>query len=247
MKKIAPAPRSAVLRSLPPATPVAYRVRRIRRGADPLQPSVPPEQAEPWKSANVAHVEHFHPAGSDHRPTTQARLVHSADTLYVRFDVRDRFVRCVNERPQTLVSKDTCVELFLQPPGGPGYFNLEMNCGGTYLMYYITDARRHPQRLFRQYCEVPPEATRSLVICSTLPPRVEPELEGPVDWALTAAVPVAVLASCAASVKAFEGRWRGNFFKCGDDTSHPHWAAWSPIGRVLRFHQPEKFGVIEFE
>ena len=28
------------------------------------------------------------------------------------------------------------------------------------------------------------------------------------------------------------GAWRANFYKCGDDTSHPHWAAWSPLKKV---------------
>jgi cellulose/xylan binding protein with CBM9 domain len=41
--------------------------------------------------------------------------------------------------------------------------------------------------------------------------------------------------------------WRGNLFKCGDETSHPHWASWAPIGQELNFHQPEKFGELRFE
>ena len=40
--------------------------------------------------------------------------------------------------------------------------------------------------------------------------------------------------------------WRGNFYKCGDHTSHPHWASWSPIGEQLDFHQPEFFGELRF-
>jgi hypothetical protein len=40
--------------------------------------------------------------------------------------------------------------------------------------------------------------------------------------------------------------WTGNFYKCGDETSHPHWAAWSLIGEVLDFHAPERFGRLVF-
>jgi hypothetical protein len=40
-------------------------------------------------------------------------------------------------------------------------------------------------------------------------------------------------------------RWRVNAFKCGDETSHPHWASWAPIGEALNFHQPEYFGWLE--
>ena len=28
--------------------------------------------------------------------------------------------------------------------------------------------------------------------------------------------------------------WRGNFYKCADESSHPHWASWAPIGPELR-------------
>ena len=40
--------------------------------------------------------------------------------------------------------------------------------------------------------------------------------------------------------------WRANFYKCGDATSHPHWASWNPIGEKLSFHKPEYFGEIVF-
>jgi hypothetical protein len=40
--------------------------------------------------------------------------------------------------------------------------------------------------------------------------------------------------------------WRCNFFKCADSSSHPHWAAWSPIGEKLWFHQTKFFGELRF-
>ena len=38
--------------------------------------------------------------------------------------------------------------------------------------------------------------------------------------------------------------WRGNFFKCAEDISHPHWAAWSPVDE-FNFHLPRCFGAIQ--
>ena len=40
--------------------------------------------------------------------------------------------------------------------------------------------------------------------------------------------------------------WRCNFFKCADSSSHPHWAAWNPIGEKLWFHQTKYFGELRF-
>ena len=39
--------------------------------------------------------------------------------------------------------------------------------------------------------------------------------------------------------------WRANLYKCGDQTSHPHWASWAPIGEALNFHQPGFFGGLD--
>jgi len=39
--------------------------------------------------------------------------------------------------------------------------------------------------------------------------------------------------------------WRANFYKCADDSSHPHWMSWNPVGDPLSFHRPERFGVLE--
>jgi len=40
--------------------------------------------------------------------------------------------------------------------------------------------------------------------------------------------------------------WRGNFYKCAEDNSHPHWASWAPIGERLNFHVPEHFAPLHF-
>ena len=41
--------------------------------------------------------------------------------------------------------------------------------------------------------------------------------------------------------------WRGNFYKCADRSSHPHWASWSPLGEPLNFHTPQFFGPLRLE
>jgi hypothetical protein len=225
-----------------------YRVRLLLDAPAVLDPSVAPDSDPTWRDAEVATIQHYHSASSQHRPRVRARLASVGHTLFVRFDVNDRFVRCVHREPQSMVCEDSCVEIFLEPPGGgDGYFNLEMNCGGAFLLYHITDPRPHPERLLDSFGEVHPEATRLLTIRSTLPPLIEPERAEPTDWSLIAAVPIAVLASRVPSLRTYSGRWRGNLFKCGDKTSHPHWAAWSCIGSELRFHQPDRFGVFEFD
>jgi hypothetical protein len=41
---------------------------------------------------------------------------------------------------------------------------------------------------------------------------------------------------------------RGGFFKCGNDTGHPHYGSWQKIENPTpRFHLPQYFGELEFE
>jgi hypothetical protein len=200
-----------------------------------------------WAAANTLEVNQFHPRSSDHRPRTQAKLLHDDAHLYVLFRVQDRYVRCVHTTYQSFVSRDSCVEFFLQPDPERGYFNFEVNCGGTMLLYYIEDPTRTETALFRKYTPVPKELAETVRIWHSVPTRVDPEISKPVDWTLGCAIPFSLFEPFvgAAGAQTAHG-WRGNFFKCGDETSHPHWASWSPIGEILRFHQPECFGAISF-
>jgi len=201
-----------------------------------------------WAAANTLEVNQFHPRSSDHRPRTQAKLLHDRAHLYVLFRVQDRYVRCAHTTYQSLVSRDSCVEFFLQPDRQRGYFNFEINCGGTMLLYYIEDATRTETAPFRKYAPVPHELARTVRIWHSLPTRIDPEIADHVDWTLGCAVPFSLFEPYVSAMAATTThKWRGNFFKCGDETSHPHWASWSPIGEILRFHQPDRFGAISFE
>jgi hypothetical protein len=201
-----------------------------------------------WKAAEVLHVDQYRPESSSHHPKTAVRLLHHDRHLFVRFDVQDQFVRCIRDQYQDLVSKDTCVEFFLKPRESAGYFNFEINCGGTMLLFYIEDPARVPDAFFRKFTPIPLEQGRQVLIQSSLPKRIDPEITTPTRWQLTTSVPISLLESYVGPLHPLSGQtWQGNFFKCADECSHPHWASWSPIQGQLRFHQPQFFGSIKFE
>jgi len=200
-----------------------------------------------WGEVPALEVAHFHPASSEHRPPTKAKLQFDRSYLYVHFRVQDRYVRAVSRRFQDAVWADSCVELFVRPRQDRGYFNFEMNCGGVLLLYYIEDPTRTADG-FVKYRRVDKRHLRGLKVFHTLPRRVEPELPGPVDWSVEYRVPFALFAAYLGSPAPTAGAsWRGNLYKCADACSHPHWASWAPIGEELNFHQPERFGVLSFE
>lgn len=66
------------------------------------------------------------------------------------------------------------------------------------------------------------------------------EKKGNFNWTLTVEIPFKLLGidpdNLPASIKA-------NFYKCGDETSVPHYVSWSPIEvENPDFHRPEFFG-----
>jgi Carbohydrate-binding family 9 len=200
-----------------------------------------------WGEVPSLEVAQFHPAGTEHRPLTRAKLQFDQRYLYVHFRVQDRFVRAVSRRFQDPVWADSCVELFVRPRPDRGYFNFEMNCGGVLLLYYIEDPARTADG-FVKYRRVDRRELRGLRVFHTLPRRVEPELPGPLTWAVEYRVPFSLFGAYLGSPPETSGAsWRGNLFKCADACSHPHWASWAPIGEELNFHQPERFGLLTFQ
>jgi hypothetical protein len=210
--------------------------------------SGPPGQwdAPAWRDAPIARIDHFHPRGSDHRPRTEARLLHDGQTIYALFTVADRFVRCVHTAYDSDTHKDSCVELFLQPVEREGYFALEVNCGGAFSLRYIEDPTRTANR-FAKWVAVSAEDAARIRVAHSMPAIVEPERVEPTTWWVEVAWPTAVMEPYCGSIGTLSSqRWRGNLFKCADATSHPHWAAWAPIGEALNFHQPRYFGEMAF-
>ena len=199
-----------------------------------------------WKAAETAKLRNFRPESSAHRPRTSVRLLHNAQGLRGIFHVQDRFVRSVRTRYMDEVWKDSCVEIFLQPKPGAGYFNLEMNAGGAHLCCYIEDPERVPGG-FKKFTRLPPDIGQKIEVRSSLPKVVDPEIVEPVTWQLNFFAPFQVFEHYIGPLGNVGGqRWRGNFYKCGDEGSRPHWASWAPMDE-FNFHLPRCFGTICFQ
>jgi len=203
--------------------------------------------SEPWSRAFTVHVNLFRPEGSDHHPDTRARVLYDDEGLYVIFRVYDRFVRCLATEYQDPVYQDACVEFFVRPRAERGYFNFEMNCGGVLLLKYIEDCTRTDDG-FKKYLDVPAEIGGQVVAYHSLDAPIDPEIEDPVEWRVEYAIPFSLFERYVGPLGELPGQtWRGNFYKCAENNSHPHYASWAPIGEELNFHVPEHFAPLHFE
>jgi hypothetical protein len=199
-----------------------------------------------WSDVKALSIKHFHPRSSDHRPRTEAKVTYTPDALHLFFRVQDRYVRCVRTQLNDSVCLDSCVEFFVQPRQDKGYFNFEINCGGTMLASYIEDHRRTDSG-FAKHTRLSTDQAGSIAVTASMPQVVEPEIVDPTEWTIRYSLPISLLEQFVGPLGCPAGRqWRANFYKCGDETSHPHWASWSPIGEELNFHLPQYFAPIRF-
>ena len=203
-------------------------------------------ESDVWQQAETLQIQNFHPKSSEHRPKTEAKLLYDEENIYVLFRVIDRYVKAVYTQYQEPVCQDSCIEFFVMPNAQRGYFNLEMNCIGTMLSYYIEDWQRTDNG-FKKYEPVPQTFVHRISRFHSLSGPIEKEIDSPLEWNAGYVIPFSFFEEYLGPLTRASGTlWKGNFYKCGDNTSHPHWASWVPIGEQLNFHQPEYFGCLEF-
>lgn len=199
-----------------------------------------------WRDVPFLEISHFRPEGTDHRPHTRCKLLFDRERLYGHFRVQDRYVRSVHSGFQGAVYKDSCVEIFLMPKPGHGYFNFEFNCGGAMLASHVIDPTRVQGGPVARATPLIPDQCRKVRIRHSLPSIVEPEIAEETVWHLEFSVPFLLLEEFISPLSTDGGEtWQANLYKCGSETSHPHWASWSPISAV-NFHAPWSFGTLRF-
>lgn len=197
-----------------------------------------------WNKADIVRLKNYMGEKPDFSPDTQIKLKYDRDNLYVIFRVKDHYIKAVAGETNGKVYEDSCVEFFFTP--GPdisrGYFNLEVNCKGVYLMQYHKDNGKD-----QGFVDL--NDSRLIEISHSLQENVENEITEPVTWYIEYRIPYSVLSKYILVETPAPGiHWRANFYKCGDKTSHPHWLTWAPVKYPEpKFHLPEYFGWLEFK
>lgn len=103
------------------------------------------------------------------------------------FRVQDRYVRATAADNQESVCGDSCVEFFFTPGSdlSKGYFNIEMNCGGTILFHFNSSVRRG--------IEIPKRDCDKIAKSHSMPRIVDPEIQEPVTWTVAYSIPIVLL------------------------------------------------------
>lgn len=172
-----------------------------------------------------------------YRPLTVVAIAHSGKYIYIDFIVRCNYLRAVNYKNNSSVHQDSCVEFFVCPDGKLPYYNFEFNCIGT--IHAACRQDRH------NGTPLPDSALDRVLRFPSCGSRPFEELEGMFTWNLLVAIPIDIM-----GLK-YEGKpiaMKGNFYKCADMTTAPHFLSWVPIDTPEPdFHRPEYFADIVLE
>ena len=145
----------------------------IKRAASTIALDMPWD-SELWQSANELKVDYRFDRGGTYKPDVRIRMLYDDNRICGMFQVKDQYVVARARHNQEQVCRDSCVEFFVQPVNAERYFNFEMNCGGTILLYHIKD-------LFnKEYDLVPESDLCTIERFHTLPKFIDEEITEPV-------------------------------------------------------------------
>lgn len=134
------------------------------------------------------------------------------------------------------VYTDSCLEFFIAPvEGDKRYMNFEVNPDGVYLCEI--GEKRGERRFIKELTD--------------LEPVIEPmtvEEDGKTAWGYEIILPCKFISELyGIDFKVSECKMKGNFYKCADLSTTPHYGAHFPVSCAeLGFHNPDCFGDIIF-
>lgn len=225
------------------ATPDSPNVYRVVRMKDNSKIDADWNKAA-WKNVVPVSLEYYMGDEPEHQPKAQAKAAYDDHGLYIIWKVEDNYLLAKRTQHQQDVWRDTCAEFFFTPVSDPAeqsYFNLETNCIGVKLFgSHVVNGKNE---------RLKPEEFTQIVTASSLTEPINPERQSPTTWTLEYKIPFDLIAKYTKIDRPAPGvKWRGNFYKCGDETSHPHWLTWSPVHNDKpSFHLPQYFGSLIFE
>ena len=217
----------------------AYRIVRVA--------GEPPLTARPWDAEALSIDQYPWYAGGE-KPATRVRLLYAAAAIYLQFLCDDRHSYADHTEINSAVCEDSCVEFFAMPDpaGEKRYFNLEINCCGTYLL----GCGRGREEICAAFVD-PAVSLRHLKIAASVSGRTKEESPDDDGWWVAAMVPFALVSEIICRpIKPTSGSiWRANFYRCGGRIDPQH-ACWSTVDATAHpqpdFHRPEYFGELHF-
>ncbi len=182
--------------------------------------------------AKAAVCENNWPEVAPYAPLCQVSVARTETRLAVLYHVRGLDLRATTVEDGGNSWEDSCCECFLADPSDGTYYNFEITCIGSLLA--------SKRRSRSDATPFGPDGLRRVIRRTSLAPA-KMEYAGQVfSWSVAMLIPMEMVGIDPENLPA---RIRGNFYKCGDKTAHPHFLSWNPVRtETPDFHRPEFFG-----
>ena len=183
-------------------------------------------------AAKFAVCENNWPKEAPYTPDCNGSIARTASHLAVMFLVRGLDLRATQIEDNGRSWEDSCCEFFVTDPYDGTYYNFELTCIGSLLS---SKRKSRLDSVLREKEDV------ARVIRHSSLAHEETEISDRIfSWTVAMLIPYDLIGIDRDNVPVSV---RGNFYKCGDLTAHPHFLSWNPIGTPKPdFHRPEYFG-----
>ena len=174
-----------------------------------------------------------------YKPEVKFKMAYCNNNILLKYYVSEENIMAKETRVNGSVYKDSCVELFFSTNKKSTYYNFEFNCVGV---PHVAYGKERANRTL-----IDPEILKLIKVRSSLGNQPFEEKTGGHQWEMMIVIPKECLTYDKDIV--LKGlKANANFYKCGDDTSKPHYVTWNPIGTENPdYHQSAYFGELSFE
>jgi hypothetical protein len=181
-----------------------------------------------WDTVEQANLDELAWSDFPEAPNTYAKGVVTDSSIVILMATDEKELRSCEQKVNGLVCRDSCMEFFFCPDANDArYLNFEVNALGV--MHLGLGASRHDR--------THPVSDMSIFNCQSL-------ISGGI-WYLRYEIPFAFIKE---HFEKLSPVTTANFYKCGDDTGHEHYATWNRVGTENPdYHRPEYFGKVIFE
>ena len=185
-------------------------------------------------AAKFAVAECNWPKEAPYTPACSGSIARCKGHLAVMFHVRGLDLRATDLEDNGRSWEDSCCEFFIADPYDGTYYNFELTCIGSLL------ASKRTSRFDSDLLD--PALLANVIRHSSLEHRPWDESDRIFSWTVAMLIPFGIIGMDPDNLPVSV---RGNFYKCGDLTAHPHFLSWNPVGTPKPdFHRPEYFGEI---
>lgn len=183
-------------------------------------------------ASKFAVCERNWPKDAPYAPDCNGSIARTESHLAVMFHVRGLDLRATAMEDNGNSWEDSCCEFFVTDPYDGTYYNFEMTCVGSLL------ASKRTSRINKTL--IRPELLASVIRHSSLERKPVTINDRIFSWTVAMLIPFELIGIDRDNLPV---SLRGNFYKCGDLTAHPHFLSWNPIMTPKPdFHRPEFFG-----